>query len=174
MEFFELGTVGMMGYLGYGVLILIGIILLVSLFLTTGKKRIYTSVFLAAMLVFMYVILIYGPSKSGIVVNNDSLIVKISAFRKFTIQKQDIKEMFVANLNEENQYKPSIKTFGTAIGDYRTGNFRLKNGENAKVVSIGDEVLVVKLADYYAILAPKDFENFMAAVKSNFGSFFNN
>ncbi|MGC9384706.1 MAG: PH domain-containing protein [Kosmotogaceae bacterium] len=174
MEFFELGTVGMMGYLGYGVVILIGIILLVSLFLTSGRKRIYVSVFLAGMLVFMYVLLIYGPSKSGVVVNSDSLVVRISAFREFNVNREDIKDMFVVDLNEDDQYRPSLKTFGTAIGDYRTGNFRLKNGESARFVANGTNVLVIELEDSYAILAPKDFENFMKAMNNKFGSFFNN
>jgi hypothetical protein len=173
MEFFELGSVGMMGYLGYGVVILIGIILLVSLFLTSGKKRIYVSVFLAGMLVFMYVLLIYGPSKSGVVVNSDSLVVRISAFREFTVDREDIKDMFVVDLNENDQYRPSLRTFGTAVGDYRTGNFKLKNGESARFVANGNNVLVIELEDTYAILAPKDFENFMKAVNNNFGSFFN-
>ncbi len=172
MKFFELGTVGMMGYLGYGVLVLIGIILLVSLFLTSGKKRIYTSVFLAGMFIFMYVLLIYGPSKSGVVVNNDNFIARISAFREFSVQKEDIREMFVVNLENDNQFKPSIKTFGTAVDDYRTGNFRLKNGENARFVANGNEVLVVKLDEFYAILAPRNFEEFMVAIKKNFSSYF--
>jgi hypothetical protein len=174
MEFFELGTVGMMGYLGYGVVILIGIVLLVSLFLTSGKKRIYVSVFLAGMLVFMYVLLIYGPSKSGVVVNSDNLVVRISAFREFTVNREDIDDMFVVDLNENDQYRPSLKTFGTAVGDYRTGNFRLKNGENARFVANGNNVLVIELEDSCVILAPKDFENFMKAMNNNFGSFFNN
>lgn len=167
MEFFELGTVGMMGYLGYGVVILIGIVLLVSLFLTSGKKRIYVSVFLAGMLVFMYVLLIYGPSKSGVVVNSDNLVVRISAFREFTVNREDIDDMFVVDLNENDQYRPSLKTFGTAVGDYRTGNFRLKNGENARFVANGNNVLVIELDDSYVILAPKDFENFMKVMNNN-------
>jgi hypothetical protein len=100
--------------------------------------------------------------------------VRISAFREFTVNREDIDDMFVVDLNENDQYRPSLKTFGTAVGDYRTGNFRLKNGENARFVANGNNVLVIKLDDSYVILAPKDFENFMKAMNNNFGSFFNN
>jgi hypothetical protein len=106
-------------------------------------------------------------------VNSDSLVVRISAFREFTVDREDIKDMFVVDLNENDQYRPSLRTFGTAVGDYRTGNFKLKNGESARFVANGNNVLVIELEDTYAILAPKDFENFMKAVNNNFGSFFN-
>lgn len=72
------------------------------------------------------------------------------------------------DLGREPDYAPRIRTMGTALPGYRSGWFRLKNGEKA-LLYLTDRtraVLIPTTNNYSIILSPNDPDALLAAIKA--------
>lgn len=72
------------------------------------------------------------------------------------------------DLGREPDYAPRVRTLGTALPGYRSGWFRLKNGEKALLYMTDrvKAVLVPTVNNYSIIVSPSDPDAFVAAIKA--------
>jgi hypothetical protein len=66
------------------------------------------------------------------------------------------------------ELQPTRRTFGTGLPGYRSGWFRLRNGERA-LLYLTDEaraVYVPTTAGYSVLLSPRDPDQFVAALRT--------
>lgn len=72
------------------------------------------------------------------------------------------------DLGSEPDYAPRVRTLGTALPGYRSGWFRLKNGEKALLYMTDrvKAVLVPTVNNYSIIVSPSDPDAFVAAMKA--------
>ena len=75
------------------------------------------------------------------------------------------------NLNATPEYRPRVRTLGTAVPGYRSGWFRLRNGEKALLfVTDAEHVVYVPTRDGYALmLSVADPAAFLAALSTASG-----
>ncbi|WP_169746220.1 PH domain-containing protein [Kosmotoga pacifica] len=119
--------------------------------------------------------LIISISSAGITIEDGSLKIEFSKSSKLTILGSEVISAKVIDWNEEPDYepvpknfKPLLRTLGTSISDYKKGDFELKNGEKAKLLTLSSKVLVleVKGLDYLIMLSPDNFDDFIKEVNS--------
>jgi len=77
------------------------------------------------------------------------------------------------DLSRSDDYRPRVRTFGTAVPGYRSGWFRLKNGERALLfVTQPDRVVYVPTRDGYAVLlSVEDPPSFLQALARATGGY---
>lgn len=169
-EFFKLGTTLAMSLFSYGITALIAGITLFSIFTKKHKRPKIVTVFLFALILFMIWLLIIVPNNAGIEIKRGEMKISIPLSAKITITPDDVVSCKIIDWNENTEYKPAIRTFGTSIGNYRVGSFKLKNGKTAKMLTIGDKAIAIELKNesYLLLLAPKDFDDFVKAIDDNF------
>ena len=72
--------------------------------------------------------------------------------------------VFEPNLRT-SEYRPTVRTRGVALGDYRTGRFLLSNGDSARVfMERLDRAVVVVTGELTYLFAPEEVEELAAAV----------
>ena len=71
-----------------------------------------------------------------------------------------------SELNLANSvYRPTVRTGGTALGNYRTGRFLLSNGESAQVLmERSDQALVIVTDELTYLFAPDEINPLFDAV----------
>jgi PH (Pleckstrin Homology) domain-containing protein len=68
----------------------------------------------------------------------------------------------------EPALRPTLRTFGTGVGRYLLGWFRLANGKKALVMTGRSRVLCIETDDVWYLLGPDDLDAFAAEVHSRF------
>lgn len=169
-QFFKLGSTFTMNLFSYGIIALIAGITLFSFLTKKNKRPKFVSFFLCALIFFMIWLLIIVPSNAGITIENDELKINIPLSAEITVARKDVASCKVVDWNQDTDYKPLLRTFGTSLGDYRIGNFKLKNGKSAKLLAIGEKAVVIELKNenHLLVLAPKDFDGFVKVIDENF------
>jgi PH (Pleckstrin Homology) domain-containing protein len=67
-----------------------------------------------------------------------------------------------------SKYRPTVRTRGVAIGDYRTGRFLLSNGNGAQVLmERSDQALVIVTAGLTYLFAPSEIDVLFDAVNQH-------
>lgn len=66
-------------------------------------------------------------------------------------------------------YRPTLRTRGVALGDYRTGRFVLSNGDPARVMmERSDQAVVIVTGELTYLFAPDDLDLLVAAVNEHY------
>lgn len=108
------------------------------------------------------------PLLNGIKIEKDVLSARfMSGFTSIEITENEILYAKVIDWKEEKEYKPTKRTLGTGIGDYKEGRYKLANGESALVYTNSTKVLLVELEDKYLLFAPDDFNDFVQNFNEN-------
>lgn len=166
--FFKLGTNPTANFLNYLILAFIGAAIFIAILKAKEKKRTFALIFMAAIFVVLAWQLVIGPMQMGVTVSTGELEIRNSLFTgAFVVSKSEIEEIFILDWNEDEEFYPR-KVVGASIGNYKTGKFKLKNGWDAKVMTIDSRVLAIKLIDHYVLLSPKDFDEFVSKVNKEF------
>jgi len=78
-------------------------------------------------------------------------------------------EMRVLNLDHDADFRPHRKTNGSALPNFRTGWFRLRNGAKSLLfVTDASRVVMIPTRDGYTLmLSPGDTDGFIAALKAS-------
>lgn len=129
-------------------------------------KRIITAVAIIPLLFFMSRTLL--PSTGGTKVTLGETLTVTSGYGKIDIAKSDIISAAVIDYKTDPSLHPTIRTNGTAIGDYRLGWFVLANGKKAFIMTATPQAVAIELTDKYVMVAPEDFDGFVKAVSDNF------
>lgn len=165
---FKLGTSSTASLLNYVILAFVGVAILLAIFKGKKKQKKLAVIFMIAIFVILAWQLIISPMQMGVTVSGESLKVKNSIFSgAFTIEKREVEEIFIVDWKENDEFYPK-KIVGAAMGDYKTGKFKLKNGWDAKLMTVDSKVLAIKLLDNYVLLAPKNFDDFVMTVNDRF------
>lgn len=135
----------------------------IASFIAKKREWILTAVVLVFMVPFaIWLIGLIKPSPDVITFTDTSLSVKIGSYADLTLTKADIRSATViADMQNDGQNKPVMRTNGSAIAEYRKGWFRLASGEKALLLTKGTRVVRLELADKVLLLAPDDVSGFI-------------
>lgn len=91
----------------------------------------------------------------------------VTGLKKIDLSAEDIKKAYVIDWKVNDAYTPTVREFGTSMGSYKEGRFRLKSGQDALLLCSGTKVLVLETEDTMVLLAPDDFDGFLADFEGN-------
>ncbi|HSW35881.1 MAG TPA: DUF3784 domain-containing protein [Candidatus Limnocylindrales bacterium] len=115
--------------------------------------------------VLLFYLLLVAPRLTEVTIGDGQLIVNTPPYARLDIGRPDILAAYVVDWRDVEALAPALRTGGTAIGDYRTGNFQLRNGAAAVIMATGSRVLVLQLADRFVLLAPDNFDAFLQEIE---------
>jgi hypothetical protein len=109
----------------------------------------------------------YNPGpQSSVTVSPGALSVNAVGYFSTTVQASQVREAYVVNLGSWN-VTLSSRTWGENVGELSVGFYRLSNGASADVLTDSQtNLVVVTTSGTYFILAPNDFQAFVAAFSS--------
>jgi hypothetical protein len=148
-----------------GILIVAGAIILLSvatMFIKRGStRRKLTSIGIAIAVAVGLSIYVYRPV--SIAVDEDGLTVRGPG--GVSLSWADVESAtFDTNLRN-SPYRPTVRTRGIAVGDYRRGRFLLSNGRPAQVfMAQPDAAVVILTGDLVYLLAPDDVDALAGAI----------
>ena len=143
-------------YIGIGTIVL-GVLLLLGL--VWGKKGPFTYIFSCMVCVIVGVFIIYVSKGGKLVIENKTVKLKVLMYSEKIISAENISEIRIINIDSDSLYKPVKKTSGTATKNFRSGWFKLKNGEKAFLLLEGRKGIYVKTqAGERYIFGIKDFK----------------
>ncbi|MGB9665930.1 MAG: PH domain-containing protein [Candidatus Cryosericum sp.] len=112
------------------------------------------------------VFFLVGELRTGVVVG-DRMIVEAPPFASVSVERVDILRAYrVVDRAEEPHLAIAVRTNGTGVGSYLTGNFRLQDGRSAVVMVSGPACVVIELKDKVLLLAPDDLDGFVRALQA--------
>lgn len=155
----------MFNYLILGVVAVGGVIGIA--FGENKAKRILTALIIIPVLFFLSMMLIPRPGKTKVIVG-ETLTITAPPYSTITIAKGDVLAASVVNLKDDTPLRPTLKTNGAAMGDYRLGWFVLANGKKAFIMTATLQVVCLELPDKYVLVAPADFSGFVKALNDRF------
>ncbi len=95
----------------------------------------------------------------------DDAGIRATTYGTHTIAWADVRKAVVVNDLPASPWALVARTGGTALGDFKAGWFRLQNGTKAFVTTeIKDRALVIETSAATWVLAPRDFDAFVAQV----------
>jgi hypothetical protein len=159
-----LPEIKLMTYLGYG-LIIIGLLAIRGIF--RGSRSKFNYVVGSLLCIGLGLIIITSKSSGSITVTEDSLKLKALLSKTHIIESDEIKRAWVEEF-ENSQWRPVSRSSGTALGNLRTGWFRLQNGLRAFCIVEGEQGLYIETHNgRFYLIGLEDFSAFVRQVKSN-------
>ncbi len=159
-----LPAVKLMTYIGIG-LTAIGILALRGIFRGSRSKFNYIIGTLVCFALGIYLLTMKSSGSINITENN--LTLKAILSKTQIIETKEIQQAWVENL-QDSDWRPINRSSGTALGNLRTGRFRLQNGRRAFLVLQGDRALIVEGEnDRLFMIGVEDFDSFIGQVKSH-------
>lgn len=157
--------------LGVAVLVVVAVSTLVSLIKKKGAQRFYLLFILLTMVLGLGYLFLYTPSKVAVSLTEENMEVVIPPFFKESWAYQDISRAYIADwtTSEHEDLRPTQRTMGTAIGEYRTGRFQLANGQKALLMVNGTRFICLETPSMFLLLAPDDLEGFRASLEAKLG-----
>ena len=127
-----------------------------------------------AIIAFLIYTFSYSPGPPNVTFTPDTLTIH-DRFYSVTLHKSDIDlpNVRVIDLNAEPGWRPTARTNGFANGHYRSGWFRVANGQKVRLYSAGANrlVLIPPKGDAAAVLLEAaDPDAFTARLRSEFQS----
>jgi len=161
---FTIPAIKLVTYIGI-VLIVLGIFAIRGIFRGSRSKFNYAA---GAIICFALGIHLFSMKSSGsIYVTENSLTLKALLSKTQVIDTEDIRRAWVENL-EDSEWRPISRNTGTALGNIRTGQFRLENGRRAFLVLQGEKGLFIEgEKDRLYLIGVEDFDTFIRQVKSH-------
>lgn len=158
--------------LGVGVLAVVVASLLISFLRTKGIQRYYL-IFIAVTIVLgLGYLMFYAPSKVAVSLAENDLEVAVPPFINKSWAYEDIGRAYIADWTdtEHEGLRPVSRTMGTAVGEYRTGWYKLANNQKALLMVNGSRFICLETPGEFLMLAPDDFEGFRAVLEAKLGS----
>ena len=138
-----------------------------------GAKPLWFTVLIFILLLVVIVIMAlsgYSSQKTNFQVSSQGLRIKGDLYGRLIPQsKLIIESAREINLNQESQYRPKFRTFGTGLPGYQAGWFRLKNGDRALLYLTDYQrvVLIPTTDNYLLLLSIKQPDQFLATLKQS-------
>jgi hypothetical protein len=159
-----LPEIKLMTYLGYG-LIIIGLLAIRGIF--RGSRSKFNYVVGSLICIGLGFFILTSKSSGSITVTEDSLTLKALLSKTQVIKSEEIKRAWVEDF-EDSQWRPVSRSSGTALGNLRTGWFRLQNGLRAFCIVQGEQGLFIEThSGHFYLIGLEDFGHFVKQVKSN-------
>ena len=77
----------------------------------------------------------------------------------------DVTNAYLEPNLQASPFRPTLRTRGVAIGDYRSGRFVLSNGNPARVLAErADQAVIIVTAELTYVFAPDDIDPLVDAV----------
>jgi len=146
---------------------LIALTLFIFFFAKGGARNLSIFISAGALLICFY-LLILAPLQTSVNMGEGYLELKAPPYANERVEKEEVLRAYVVDWKENENLKPVLRTGGTSFGDYKTGWFRLKNGEDAIIITSQSRVLCLQLREKYVLIAPDDFERFLEEVNNRF------
>lgn len=117
----------------------------------------------------MLTLIALGQSRARYELSSDGLMLRGDIYGRKPIATADLRggAARMVDLDREPDLRPSLRTFGTALPGYRSGWFRLRNGDKA-LVSLTDPhhvVYVPTTQGFVLLLSPSHPDHFLEALR---------
>lgn len=146
-------------------LVIIG---LVIWFYSEGNNRVMGAGVLGiVIIIFIYVSLI-APAQTKVVLDDDTLVVNIPPYGHEIVKKEEIRRIWVVDLEYDENLRPKSKKFGAGTRSYKKGWYKLANGRDAIMMTTGTKVVCLELDDKYIMLSPDRFDDFVEELNEKF------
>jgi len=146
--------------------IAIGILVLgvLSIFSKKAKgPRRFVGVVVTVIVVVVMLVVLYRPSTVSIGPDG----VTSRGGTSIDITWDDVTNAYYEQNLPVSPYRPTVRTRGIVLGEYRSGRFLLSNGQSAVVLMERDDQAVVLVTDERTyLLAPRDIEVAVDAVNA--------
>jgi hypothetical protein len=125
------------------------------------RRRKITAVVIAVIVAGALLLVLYRPVT--LTVGPEG--VTTSGINSIDLSWNEISQAYLESNLPRSEYRPTVRTRGAAIGQYRTGRFLLSNGDSARVfMERSDAAVILVTADLTYLLAPEDVEGLAEAV----------
>lgn len=132
----------------------------------SAKPLIFLIVFLLIMLAISALVayLILSSRNARFLLTENGLQIKGDLYgRTLAYQDLNLAEAKIVNLQQQSDLRPKSKTFGSNLGVFKVGWFRLQNHEKALlyITQVQDIVYIPTLKGYSLMLSPQHPELFL-------------
>ena len=119
-------------------------------------------------LISLIVGFLYSMKNTSISINDNEIIIKTFLYgRKILITDVLANEIKTIDLNQNSEYKISVRINGISLPNFHLGWMRLKNGEKALVfLTNREKVLLLPTKNYLVLFSMERTEEFINALKS--------
>lgn len=124
-------------------------------------SRAIISVILAGVFMLVLYLSYFAPRLTKATIGDGFIEIRTPPAGNLRIERGEIKTAFIADWQEEASLQPIYRTFGSSIGSYKTGRFRLRSGDDALLMTNSSRVLVIQTGRVFALLAPDNFAAFI-------------
>jgi len=140
------------------ILVAIGVVVvgLISVFLKKGEvsRKIMSLVIVVAVAGGLLLALYRSTT---LTVDEDGL--RTSGLSGMDLSWEEVEHAYLETNLGFSEYRPTVRTRGTAIGDYRSGRFLLSNGDSARVLmERADQAVVLVTAELTYLFAPSEID----------------
>jgi len=147
------------------VLIVIGVVIVAavaSAFLKKGNtRRKITGIVITVVVGAVLLIVLYRP----VTLTVDANGVRTTGLNPIELTWDEVDQAFLETDLTTSEFRPTVRTRGAAMGDYRTGRFMLSNGTRARVIMERSDLAVVLITnDLTYLFAPDDIDGLIEAV----------
>ena len=146
--------------IGTAVVLLVVTLAGVTLWKRTGRQRITASV-IAVLAIAALLFAFYRPATIRVHPEGIEILERGTVSLSWAEVSSAV---FVTDLRV-SPFRPTVRTRGFALGEYRTGRFLLSNRESAQVfMEQSQQAVVVRTRDLVYVLAPRDAAGLARAV----------
>jgi len=112
--------------------------------------------------------IINSMKNTALTLTERELIIKSTFYgRKIPLENIKIDEIKAISLDEDIDYNLSFRTNGTALPQFKSGWFRLKDREKALVfITDKDSVVLIPTKDYVLLFSMDNIEEFISKIKA--------
>ena len=140
----------------------VAVLAVISTFLKKGEwPRKIVALVIVAVVITALLIVTYRPTT--ITVSETG--IRLSGSGRTEFLWDDVNSAVFEPALVTSEYRPTVRTRGVAIGDYRRGRFLLSNGDPAQVhMERADSAVIVQTDELTYLFAPEDVERLAAAI----------
>ena len=162
MEFI-LPTMKLFTYLGIGMIVL-GALVFIGIF--KGSRSQLNYIIGGIICIAIGIVILFIKTAGSITVAENQITLKAALTKTQVVRVDEINKAWVEEL-EDSEWRPVKKKSGTAIGEFRTGWFTLKNGRKAYLVLQGNRALCIDANQEHVFLVGiEGFDLFLSQIKS--------
>lgn len=101
-----------------------------------------------------------------ITISSNEIVVRAIPMYSFSARREDVEEVFIADLSLRKELKPVLRIWGHGLPGYALGWFRLGNGAKAFCAISSNTAVVFKLKDgSHLIVTPTNVTEFISALR---------
>ena len=107
------------------------------------------------------VLVLYRPTTLSL----DPEGIRLGGLRPVELKWSEVRNAYLESNLPASPYRPTLRTRGVALGDYRSGRFVLSNGDPARVMmERSDQAVIIVTSDLTYLFAPEEIDTLVAAV----------